>query len=62
MGNGFILYRVAGAALFGWSRSRFFASAPTPILHILFLRDPKYEYKHDYDYDYKYDYDYDDCV
>ena len=35
--------RVAGAAVFGWSRSRFLgpAPAPTPTLNILFLRDPK---------------------
>ena len=46
----------ARAALFGWSRSRFFGPAPTPTLthrtvNILFLRDPKYDYD-DYDYDY----------
>ena len=51
----------SGAALFGWSLSRFFGPAPapaptptpTPILthrtvNILFLRDPKYD---DDDYD-----------
>ena len=53
--------RVARAALFGWSRSRFFglapstAPTPTPTLtlrtvNILFLRDPKYDYDFD-DYD-----------
>ena len=37
--------RVAGAALFGRSRSRFFgpAPAPTPTVNILFLRDPNYD-------------------
>ena len=50
----------AGAALFGWSRSRLFVSAPIPALNILFLRDPtgNYEYKYEYDYDYDHDYDY----
>ena len=57
--------RVAGAALFDWSRSRFLGSAPapaptpTPTGNILFLRDPNYEYKYDCDCDYDYDYDYD---
>ena len=63
-----------GAALFGWSRSRFFGPAPppSPILthrtaNILFLRDTKYDYDYDdddyddddYEYDYDYDCDYD---
>ena len=46
--------RVAGAALFGWIRSRFFGPAPAPTptptlthrtVNILFLRDPKYDYE-----------------
>ena len=54
-----MLFRVAGATLFGWSRSRLFGSAPIPTLNISFLRDPNYEYKYDYDYDHDYDYRYD---
>ena len=30
-------HRVAGAALFGWSRSRFFGPAPTPLYFKYFI-------------------------
>ena len=40
-----MLIRVAGAALFGWSRSRLFGLAPIPTLNILFLRDPTGNYE-----------------
>ena len=52
-----------GAALFGWSRSRFFLSGSGSYsystVNILFLLDPNYDFKYDYEYDY---YDCDDYV
>ena len=61
-------FRIAGAALFGWSRSRFYWSGSGSYsysystVNILLLRDPKYDYDYDYDdYNYgDYDCDYDD--